>query len=223
MSLTGKSSIVIDLRWTIDELIKDGFLDPSDANLITSSPRTKEQLHWHPPQVIAHVNVPNQHAPDKELNLYTLSEWLAKKAKLPLYHIDPLKIDVTSVTQVMSYQFAERHHIMAVNVTRDEVQLVTDQPFYHDWESGLSQVVRDKLFSPMVANPEEIHKFRIEMYNLAKSVQGAVGKGTGHSTTGITNFEQLLELKDLKSADANDQHIVNIVDWLLQYAFDQRQ
>ena len=26
----------------------------------------------------------------------------------------------------------------------------------------------------------------------------------------------------LKDPDANDQNIVNIVDWLLQYAFDQR-
>ena len=26
----------------------------------------------------------------------------------------------------------------------------------------------------------------------------------------------------MKEPDANDQHIVNIVDWLLQYAFEQR-
>ncbi len=38
----------------------------------------------------------------------------------------------------------------------------------------------------------------------------------------VTNFEQMLELGALKSPDANDAHIVNIVDWLLQYAFDQR-
>jgi general secretion pathway protein E len=38
----------------------------------------------------------------------------------------------------------------------------------------------------------------------------------------VTNFEQMLELGTMKSPDANDAHIVNIVDWLLQYAFDQR-
>src|SRR5690606_28990139 len=38
----------------------------------------------------------------------------------------------------------------------------------------------------------------------------------------VGNFEQLLELGSIKNPDANDQHIVNIVDWLLQYAFDQR-
>jgi general secretion pathway protein E len=38
----------------------------------------------------------------------------------------------------------------------------------------------------------------------------------------VTNLEQMLELGSMKEPDANDQHIVNIVDWLLQYAFEQR-
>ena len=40
--------------------------------------------------------------------------------------------------------------------------------------------------------------------------------------SGITNLEQMLELVAVKSPEANDAHVVNIVDWLLQYAFDQR-
>jgi general secretion pathway protein E len=35
-------------------------------------------------------------------------------------------------------------------------------------------------------------------------------------------LSSLLELGNLQNPDANDQHIINIVDWLLQYAFDQR-
>jgi general secretion pathway protein E len=39
----------------------------------------------------------------------------------------------------------------------------------------------------------------------------------------LSSFEQLVELgRTNKQFDANDQHIVNIVDWLLQYAFEQR-
>src|SRR5690606_22604553 len=44
----------------------------------------------------------------------------------------------------------------------------------------------------------------------------------GAPRSGVTNLEQLLELGRLKDLDANDQHVVNIVDWLLQYAFEQR-
>ncbi|CAG7857015.1 partial Type II secretion system protein E, partial [biofilm metagenome] len=41
-------------------------------------------------------------------------------------------------------------------------------------------------------------------------------------TGNIQNFEQLLELSKTTDLDANNQHVVNLVNWLLQYAFDQR-
>ena len=121
----------------------------------------------------------------------------------------------------MSYAFAERHQIIAVEVTDEEVIIASAQPFHHEWKVGLSQVIGDKTIARVVANPADIHRYSIEFYNLAKSVSGATGDG-GQAMSGVTNFEQLLELGELTSADANDQHIVNIVDWLLQYAFDQR-
>src|SRR4029078_5096037 len=55
---------------------------------------------------------------------------------------------------------------------------------------------------------------------MARSV--AKASDAGLEVSNVTNFEQMLELGQLKSPDANDSHIVNIVDWLLQYAFDQR-
>ena len=222
--LNGKPSILIDIRWCIDELIKDGRLDPSDGNLVTSGLRTKDQAQWHPLQLVAHHQIKDQKPTDpkhKTLTLPVLTDWLAKKSSLPVFNIDPLKMDVAAVTDVMSYAFAERHHIMAVQVTEDEVVIATAQPFYDDWRAGLSQVVRDKVFTSVIANPEDIHKLRIELYNLSKSVSGAKSD-SGQAAGGVSNFEQLLEIKDLKNADANDQHIVNIVDWLLQYAFEQR-
>ena len=45
----------------------------------------------------------------------------------------------------------------------------------------------------------------------------------GVQTSGLSNFEQLVELgKAGRTLDANDHHIVHLVDWLWQYAFDQR-
>ncbi len=40
--------------------------------------------------------------------------------------------------------------------------------------------------------------------------------------SGTINLEQLVELGRTGKLDANDRYVVNIVDWLLQYAFDQR-
>ncbi len=215
-------SMLIDVRWVADQLLQDCLIDQDQCNLITSSGRSKEQLHWHPLQLVAQHCLRSHKQAEQELDLLYLTSWLAKKAKLVVYNIDPLKIDVAKVSEIMSYAFAERHHVLAVEVRNDEVMLATAQPFYHDWEAGLSQALRDKMITLTVANPADIHRYRIEFYNLAKSVRGAHRSGAGQSASGVTNFEQLLEIGELKSADANDQHIVNIVDWLLQYAFDQR-
>jgi general secretion pathway protein E len=93
------------------------------------------------------------------------------------------------------------------------------QPYDRSWLESLEQTSQRQICI-VLANPADIKKYTVEFYSLAKSVFGA-GSSTS-SGTGIANFEQLLEVGKLKDADAQDQHIVNIVDWLLQYAFEQR-
>src|SRR5690606_2914845 len=121
--------------------------------------------------------------------------------------------------EVMSFAFAQRHRILAVEVTPERVTVASAEPFLHQWEMNLEHVIRRPI-RRVLARPSDIDRYTIEFYQLARSVRGASG-GEGRSTA-VTNFEQLLELGSLKDPDANDAHIVNIVDWLLQYAFDQR-
>jgi len=72
----------------------------------------------------------------------------------------------------------------------------------------------------VVSNPQDIAKFTAEFFALAKSVKAAVKSG---GASGSASFEQLVELnKSNKQLDANDQGVVQVVDWLWQYAFDQR-
>ena len=72
----------------------------------------------------------------------------------------------------------------------------------------------------MVSNPQDIHRYTAEFFALAKSVRAAVKSG---GNAGGASFEQLVELgKSNKQLDANDQGVVQVVDWLWQYAFDQR-
>jgi general secretion pathway protein E len=74
-----------------------------------------------------------------------------------------------------------------------------------------------------MVNPVHLHRFTIEFYKLARAIEGANNsESVANNTNKVGNFEQLLELGNLQNPDANDQHIINIVDWLLQYAFDQR-
>lgn len=209
---------VLDLRALLNDLVNDGLLSQDDANLLAGTARTREQAALHPLVYIASQQLVDRQRPGKNLDLERLSEWLAERAGLELFHIDPLKIKVAKVTEVMSYAFAKRHGILCVNVGPDEVTVATTQPFMTDWLPQLEHTAR-KAVRRVFANPADVERFLVEFYTLSRSVSGASGMA-GASNVG--NFEQLLELGQMGDPEANDQHIVNIVDWLLQYAFDQR-
>lgn len=212
-------NIRIDVRWVLDGLLEDARISERDVNFVSGQRREKAELNWNPVQFVAKFNLEDQHDESKRLDLDNLTEWLSKRANQSTYHIDPLKVDVTATTSVMSFNFAERHEILAVAVDDESVTIASGQPFYNEWEHGLEQTLKGKLIKRVVANPADIKRFTLEFYNLARSVKGASG---GKGPSNVTNFEQLLQLGELTSPDANDQHIVKIVDWLLQYAFDQR-
>ncbi|MEN0035693.1 MAG: GspE/PulE family protein [Cellvibrio sp.] len=209
---------VLDLRGLINDLVADGYVKQFDANILLGASRTREQAIMHPLAYIATQNLEDLKRPGKTLDGDTLTRWLADKAHLPVFHIDAMKIDVAKCTEVMSYAFAKRHGILCVKVEPDHVVIACTQPFMAGWEPQVEHVAR-RAVKRVVANPADIERFMVEFYTLARSVSGASGATTASA---ITNFEQLVELGKASDPDANDQHIVKIVDWLLQYAYDQR-
>jgi len=170
---------------------------------------------------VSALRIADHQAHERTLDAAAISEVLAKVSGQRFYHIDPLKVDVAAVTSVMSYEFAQQHQILALEVNPTEVIIGSSEPFIENWEDGLRHVLR-KDIKRAVISPADLKRFTVEFYNLARSVSGAVSDHKGQSESKVTNMEQLLELGRKGSHDANDKHIVNIVDWLFQYAFDQR-
>jgi len=208
----------LDLAGVLKDLVSDGLINQSDAADIATTRRSRDEALLHPLEIIAAKQLV-QESDLKPLSVDLLTQWLAEKAQLQLAHIDPLKINVPAVTSIMSFAYAKRYGILCLKVTRDELLVATMQPFDRSWIASLEQTSR-RTIRTVVANPADIKKYTLEFYSLAKSVFGAGSSAT--TGAGIANFEQLLEVGKLKDADAQDQHIVNIVDWLLQYAFEQR-
>lgn len=217
-----KYSIVIDLRWCLDELLADKVIDQRGYNLVITSRRNKAQ---HPLITISEFGLPNGHAldnsPENRLTLAWLNQWLAAKADMPLVRIDPLKVDVPAVTQLMSFEYARSQHILPIEVTLDEVVIGTDQPFYTDWHGNIEKLIKSKSYRTVFINPEQISRYRQEFYQVTQAIAGANSLHKG-AAADVTNVEALLQLGDNANPDANDQHIVKVVDWLLQYAFEQR-
>ncbi len=212
-------SFQIDVRWCLDALLKEGRINQREVNLIATTPRRKDQLQWHPLQFIASFDLTDATTQQK-LNTQTLSQWLADKADIPFFRIDPLKVNVPEVTAVMSFEYAERHRILAVAIDSESITIGSDQPFYDDWLENLSHSVRPRQIKRVMLNPEQLNRYLVEFYQVTRAIAGA--KGTGGSEATAKGVEALLQLGDMQNPDANDQHIVRIVDWLLQYAFDQR-
>jgi len=209
---------LITVPWLLGSLRREGRITEEDAErlerLWQRAPERGPAMRW-----LARQQLKDLARPGQSLDGSSLLEWLGRQAGQPVVHIDPLKIDVAAITEAMSFAFAQRHGILALAVTPEEVTVASGEPWVDDWEGNLEHVLRRRV-RRVLADPEDIRRHTVEFYTLARSVRGASSGSTARS--GVANFEQLLELGQGRELDANDQHVVNIVDWLLQYAFEQR-
>ena len=205
------------LRW----LREDGLIDSEQVQ------RTEQRFaagdsSLHPLVRLAHAGLTrtsNDAHNGKPLELDALTEWLAGRAGMDYLRIDPLKVDVGRVSDIMSVAYAEAKRCLPVQFGMTEVTIATSEPFDTSWLAQIESHAR-KPIKLVVANPQDITRYTTEFFTLARSVRQAAKKG---ETAQVASFEQLVELgKSNKQLDANDQGVVQVVDWLWQYAFDQR-
>jgi len=207
----------LQLRAVIEWLARDGVISPTEAQR-TIDRCAQAESRQHPLVRLASVAMTRE-SDGKPLDLEALTQWLASRAGLAYLRVDPLKVDVGKVADTMSAAYAERHKVLPVQVTASEVVVATAEPFLTDWIAEVQRQSRRSV-RRVVANPTDIQRYTAEFFALAKSVRAAQKAGGGNNAA---SFEQLVELgKNNKQLDANDQSVVQVVDWLWQYAFDQR-
>ena len=215
----------LELDEVLAALVADGRLTADDARLLRSRSRpqraARSTIDIHPLVLIGNAEFEDRASPGRPLSVERLAEWLAGKAGLPYLRIDPTKIDVARVTQIVSQAYAQRHRILPVNVTPEAVTFASAEPFDSNWAKDLAPMLRRDVHR-VVANPVEIHRYLAQLYGVQRSVQLAREAGSENAPSAILNFEQLVELGNVGELGADDRHVVNIVDWLLQYAFEQR-
>ena len=207
----------VDWRRLVEWARADGLITREEAQRTVARCAQAESVQ-HPLVRLASVSMIRA-SDGKPLDIESLTQWLAGRAGLEYLRIDPLKVDVGKVSETMSAVYAERHRVLPVQVTPTEVVVATAEPFMTDWVAEVERQSRRKV-RRVVASPGEILRYTVEFFALAKSVRAAQKAG---GSAGSASFEQLVELgKANKQLDANDQGVVRVVDWLWQYAFDQR-
>ena len=208
----------LDWRNLVGWLREDGVISADEAARTISRCASAHSAQ-HPLVRLAVVGVTRQ-SDGQVMDVEMLTQWLAERSGMAYYRIDPLKVDVGKVADVMSAGYAERHKVLPVQVGAAEVVVTTAEPFVRDWIPEVERQTR-KSVKVVVSPPQDVARYTAEFFALAKSVRAA--SKMGNQTNAFGSFEQLVELgKANKQLDANDQHVIQVVDWLWQYAFDQR-
>lgn len=200
-------------------LVSDGRIEKSSAEKLHQD-RKRDSSKTHPIVVVAEQKWQDQREPEQILTVDNLTRYVAQKAKVAFYQIDPLKLDFSSATQIVSQAYAERLHIMPISVKSGVAKIATADPFNQNWVFDLERIHNLRIEVVMV-NPLDLQRYLPELYKLSSAIQSANIAKAGQ-IVGVQNFEQLIELGKDRQLDANEQHVVNIVDWLFKYAFEQR-
>ncbi|MBK0394599.1 GspE/PulE family protein [Ramlibacter algicola] len=207
----------LDWRTLVEWLSEDAVISPEEARR-TIARCAQAESSQHPLVRLAAVAM-TRASDGKPLDIETLAQYVAQRSGLDYLRIDPLKVDVGRVSDAMGAAYAERHRILPVQVTTAELVVATAEPFITDWVAEIERQSR-RTVRRVMANPQDITRFTAEFFALARSVRAAQKSG---GNSGGASFEQLVELgKSNKQLDANDQGVVQVVDWLWTYAFDQR-
>ncbi|MBQ0929986.1 type II/IV secretion system protein [Ideonella sp. 4Y16] len=207
----------LDLRHLLRWLRDDGLLPDDEAErLARRFGSTDSSLH--PLTRLAGAGLADRRD-GRALDGEALAHWLARRAGLPFLKIDPLRVDAGRVAEVMSQAYAESRRALPVAVGPAEVTVATCEPFDRSWVSEIEAHTRRRL-KLVVSTPEDLSRYTTEFYRVAQNVHVARKSGEGVGAT--HSFEQLVDLKARDNLDANDQGVIQLVDWLWQYAFEQR-
>ncbi len=212
----------LTLQEVLGWLVADSMVPADKAELLSGLDARGAYKDKHPLLILGKRGWNDARPPHLPLSVDYLTAWLAARTGLPHARIDPLKLDVQRITGVVSLPYASRFNVLPVEVTKQEIVFATAEPFEDEWEREIAAVQKKKI-RRVISNPEDIARYLVEFYSISRSVLGAEKQNEGvPAANGIQNLEQLVELGRSGKLDVNDSHVISIVDWLLQYAFDQR-
>lgn len=170
-----------------------------------------------PGEVLASFGFKNKDGLVLDENL--IAQIVAKECGLSYYHIDPLALDMEFVSKTISRPFALRHVVLPLSIEDNGLLVAVENPFDVELVENLRRIVRADV-RRVISSRADIVKALTEIFGFRKSVESAAKESSQSST--LNDFEQLVKLRTVGEIEATDQHVVNAVDSLLRYAFEQR-
>ncbi|MGD9161646.1 MAG: GspE/PulE family protein [Desulfobacteraceae bacterium] len=156
----------------------------------------------------------------KILDEEIIFQTLAKTWKMPYKKIDPLKLDLDFITSTLPHTFAFKHLVIPIGIKAGQIVVATPNPFNIEAMNDIAQVTHLKV-KPVISTKTDIIKLIGEFYGFKRSISAAEDQFGGQGID-LGNLEQFVRLRSSEELLSDDQHIVNAVDHLFSYAFDQR-
>ena len=174
-----------------------------------------------PAEIVAAAALAHPTENGRRIDEDTVAKALSKVSGTPYLKIDPLRVDSELVSKTLSRPFARRHVVVPVLRDKDGLVLAVADPYDTTLRESLETLVREPLRlvvsakTDIIAIIDRVYGFRSKVTQ-AEQRLGTSGRGGA-----------LVKLVELRSSDelaatGNDEHVIAAVDYLLNYAFEQR-
>lgn len=150
----------------------------------------------------------------------TLYETIASALDIPYKKIDPLKLDLNLVTKTIPKSFAMKHLLLPLEMSEGRLVVATIDPFNHEAIADVERVTSLKIL-PVISSKTDIKKMISECFGFKHSISAAEDHFSSNGVE-LGNFEQYVRLTSSDELPSTDQHIVNAVNHLFSYSFEQR-
>ena len=170
--------------------------------------------------IISYLEIERADEPAMILDEETMFQALAKAWKVPYKKIDPLKLDMNLVTSKFPLTFAMKHLVLPIASKDGYLTVATPNPFNMEAMADIAQVSQSKV-NTVISTKTDIIKLIGEFFGFKRSILAAETQFAGPSID-LGNLEQFVRLRSSEELLSDDRHIVNAVDHLFSYAFDQR-
>jgi general secretion pathway protein E len=174
-----------------------------------------------PAEIVSAARLPHPKRSHQRIDENAIAEAIAQATDTPYLKIDSLKIDNDLISKTLSRPFARRHVVVPVGRKDGAMILAVTDPFDSALRDSLESLIHEPLRyvvaakSDIVAIIDRVYGFRSKV----SQAQAKLGEGNRHGA-----LVQLVELRsnDELAATSSDEHVIAAVDYLLNYAFEQR-
>ncbi len=222
-----KGSHKLTLVEVLEALVKESFLDVFTAKKLLQEHGKKAV---HPMEILGECQIKDHRHYGRPMSIDKLVEWYATVCKMPYLRIDPLKMNMDKLVNLIPHAYATRLNILPVEVKEKSVVIATSEPFQAEWTHEISSVLR-KDIELRLASPVQIKLILEELYVVQKAVRKMGAQALGGKSPEqqklirqgkLEELDNLIEQGRQKNWGDSDSSVVKIVDWLINYANSER-